>query len=48
MIAIDLGKQHALDADPRRVQQLLLLRIEIEQEIKQCFSLLLKKQKKLF
>ena len=46
MIAIDLSKQQALDADPRAIQQINFT-VKIEQEIQQC-SLLLKKQKKLF
>ena len=43
LIAIDLSKQQALDADPRIIQQIN----QIEMEIQQC-SLLLKKQKNLF
>ena len=46
MIAIDLSKQKALDADPRAIQQINFT-TKIEMEIQQC-SLLLKKQKKLF
>ena len=42
LIAIDLSKQQALDADPRPIQQ-----INLEQQIQQCY-LLLKEQKKLF
>ena len=47
MIAIDLSKQQALDADPKAIQQLILQQIQIEQEI-QDFISFLKKQKKLF
>ena len=47
MIAIDLSKQQALDADPRAIQQINLQQILKEQEIQQ-FSLLLKKQIELF
>ena len=44
MIAIDLSKQQALDADPTATQQIIFF--SIEQERQQCFSLL-KKQKNL-
>ena len=47
MIAIDLRKQQALDADHKAIQQISLQEIQIEQEI-QDFISLLKKQKKLF
>ena len=47
LIAIDLSKQQELDAVSKAMQQTNLLKIQIEIEIKQCFSLL-KKQKKLF
>ena len=50
MIAIDLTRQNELDADPRVIQQINFtanLNTTIEQEIQQ-YSLLLKKQKKLF
>ena len=47
MIAIDLSKQQALDADPRAIRQLILQQIQIKKETQHC-SLLLKKQKKLF
>ena len=47
MIAIDLSRQNVLDANPRAIQQInftaKLDRLEIQQ-----YSLLLKKQKKLF
>ena len=47
MIAVDLSKQQALDADPRAIQQINftgnLDRAEIQE-----FTLFLKKQKKLF
>ena len=49
MIAIDLSKQQAIDADPKATQQNSFtgnLNRE-EMQIQQCFSLL-KKQKKLF
>ena len=45
MIAIDLSKQQALDADPRQHIKLNLL--EIQKNNQRYFSLL-KKQKKLF
>ena len=44
MIAIDLSKQQALDADPTATQQIIFF--SIEQERQQYFSLL-KKQKNL-
>ena len=47
MIAVDLSKQQALDADPRAIQQINFTEVLIEQEI-QGFTLFLKKQKKLF
>ena len=47
MIAVDLSKQQTLNADPKAMQQLILLGILIEQQVQQCFSLL-KKQEKLF
>ena len=49
MIAIDLSKQQALDADPKAIQQLTLKEIQLKKEIniQQYFSLL-KKQKKPF
>ena len=47
MIALDLSKQQALDADPKAIQQIILKQIQIEQEI-QDFISFLKKQKKLF
>ena len=47
MIAIDLSKQEALDADSKAIQKLILQQIQIEQEI-QDFISILKKQKKLF
>ena len=33
MIAIDLNKQQALDADPRAINKLIPLQIQIEQQI---------------
>ena len=47
LIAIDLSKQQALNADPRVIQKINFTTNLIEQEIQPCFSLL-KKQKKLF
>ena len=47
MIAIDLSKQQALDADPRAIQQINFTANLIEQEIRDFISLS-KKQKKLF
>ena len=47
VIAINLSKQQALDADPRVTEQISLLEIQIVQEKKQCF-IFLEKQKKLF
>ena len=47
MIAKDLSKQQALDADPRAIQQINFTTIQIEMEIQKCF-LFSKKQKKLF
>ena len=47
MIAVDLSKRQALDANPRKIQQLILQQIWIEQAIQESF-LFLKKQKKLF
>ena len=40
MIAIDLSKQQALDADPKARNNLILLEIKMVQIIEQCFSLL--------
>ena len=45
MIAIDLSKQLALNADPRAIQQINFT-ANLEQRIQKCFSLL-EKQKKL-
>ena len=47
IIATDLSKQQALDADPIAIQQIHLQLIQIDMEIRQCY-LLLKKQEKLF
>ena len=48
MIAIDLSKQQALDADPKAIQQMNFTgNLERDIEVQQCFSLL-KKQKKPF
>ena len=45
MIAIDLSKKQTLDSDPTEFNRLILLQIQIEQEIQQCFSFLKKQQK---
>ena len=47
MIAIDLSKQQAFDADPRAIQQINFQQIQREQEIQESISFL-KKQKNLF
>ena len=47
MIAIDLSKQQAFNAEPKGIQQLILQETYTEQKLQQCF-LLLKKQKKTF
>ena len=47
VIAIDLSKQQALDADPRAIQQINFTENLDRDGNKQC-SLLLKKQKRLF
>ena len=47
MIAIDLSKQQALDADPKAIQQINFTGNLDRVESAQCFSLL-KKQKKQF
>ena len=46
VISIDLGKQQALDFDPREIQQINFIANLHRVGNKQCFSLL-KKQKKL-
>ena len=46
MIAVDLSKQQALDADPRAIQQINFT-ANLEQEIQES-TLFSKKQKKLF
>ena len=46
-VATDLSKQQKLDADPKEMQQIILLEIQIDQNVQQCFSLP-KKQKKQF
>ena len=38
MIAIDLSKQQALDADPRAIQQIILEQIQIELGIQEFIS----------
>ena len=49
MIAIDLSKQQALDADPKRIQQINFKGNLVRDEIKNTtYFLLLKKQKKQF
>ena len=47
MIAIDLSKQQALDADPRAIQQINFT-ANLDRAGNTTISLLLKKQKKLF
>ena len=47
MIAIDLSKQQALDADPRAIQQINFKQIQIEVEIRDFISFM-KKEKELF
>ena len=47
MIAIDLSKQQALDADPRAIQQINFTG-NLDRDGSTTMSLLLKKQKKLF
>ena len=47
MIAIDLSKQEALDADPRTFQQINFT-ANLDRDGNTTMSLLLKKQKKLF
>ena len=47
MIAIDLSKQQALDADPRAIQQINFT-ANLDREGNTTMSLSLKKQKKLF
>ena len=47
LIVIDLSKQQELDVVSQAMQQINLLKIYNEIEIKQCFSFL-KRQKKLF
>ena len=47
MIAIDLSKQQAFNAEPKGIQQLILQETYTEQKLQQCF-LLLKKRKKTF
>ena len=42
MIAIDLNKQQALDADQKQYNYLTLMEIQIEQGTQKCFSLLKK------
>ena len=45
MIAIDLSKQHALDADPKAIQQINFTGKVDQTELQQCFSLLKKRKK---
>ena len=47
MIATDLTKLQALDANPKAIQKMNLVKIYSNHEIQQCFPLL-KKEKKLF
>ena len=46
LIAIDLSRQHKLNADPKAIQ-FFLLEIKAEPKVHQCFSLM-KKQNKQF
>ena len=46
MIAIDLIKQQALDADPKAIQQINFTVNWIRMETEHCFSLLKKQKKK--
>ena len=45
MIAVDLRKQQALDADPKAIQQINFTAKQLEQEIQESISFL-RKQKK--
>ena len=47
MIAVDLSKQQALDADPRAIQQINFT-ANLDRAGNTRFNLFLKKQKKLF
>ena len=47
LIAIDLSKHQALDADPKAIQQINLQQIQIDQIMRDSISFL-KKKKKLF
>ena len=38
MIAIDLSKQHALDDDPKAIQQINLQQTQIKREIQESIS----------
>ena len=42
MIVVDLSKQQVLDADPKAIQQIILLQIYIEQETQESILLLKK------
>ena len=42
MIVVDLSKQQALDADPKAIQQIILLQIYIEQETQESILFLKK------
>ena len=42
MIAVDLSKQQVLDADPKAIQQIILLQIYIEQETQESILFLKK------
>ena len=48
MIAVDLSKQQALDADPRAIQQINFTANLDRAGNTRVFTLFLKKQKKLF
>ena len=47
MIAIDLSKQKALNADAKAIKELILLEIQDKMKVQKCF-LILKKQNKPF
>ena len=42
MIVVDLSKQQVLDADPKAIQQIILLQIYIEQETQESILFLKK------
>ena len=42
MIEVDLHKQQTLDADPSVIREINFTANQIEQEMQQCFSLMMK------